>query len=250
MGSKTNKIFLYFLIVFLAIPFFSAAQYWGSKKKYKFSLWDGWAFNANFGKSSFYGDVSIYDDNFSEKLSKESDWAYGIAVRKEINPVISIGPQILFAKLKGENARAYFEGEIIEYNFNAAINVVNLLIPSNDARFYLLGVVGAGQFLFSSKKVVLDPGVEEEVKEDTGVPEFVYMFGAEGAFRLTENIDLMAGIVLRQARNDKIDVTTNKDDWDYYSYLMGGITYNLKTKATTTRNFKKIRGRYPMKRRS
>lgn len=249
MFKGTTKIYTFLLAAVLVLPLLSSAQYWGTKKKYKFDLFDRWAFNVNFGKSSFYGDVSIYDDNFSEKLSKESDWAYGLIVRKEINPVISIGPQVLFAKLKGENSTSYFEGDIIEYNVNATINVMNLLLPSNDAKFYLLGMVGVGQFLFSSKKIVTNTGAQQEVTENTGIPEFVYMFGAEGAFRLTDNIDLMAGMVLRQARNDKIDVTTNKDDWDYYSYLLAGITYTLKTKETTSRNFKKIRGRYPMKKR-
>jgi len=35
-----------------------------------------WSVNINGGKTTFFGDVSLYDDEFSEKLRKESSWAY------------------------------------------------------------------------------------------------------------------------------------------------------------------------------
>ncbi|MCD4734560.1 MAG: porin family protein [Bacteroidales bacterium] len=248
MGVFLRNIII-ILSVALTIPVVATGQHWGStRKKNKFNLWDDWSFNVNMGRSSFYGDVSIYDDSFSDKLSKESDWAYGLIVRKHINPIIAVGTQILFGKLKGENTRAKFEGDIVEYNLHATINIVNLILRNNKSPFYVYGMVGAGQFLFSSKKFIFTtPGSEEE-KEDTGTPEFVYMFGAEGSLQVAGPIDVSIGIVLRQARNDKIDVTKKKDDWDYYAYLSAGITYNLRSKNSTSRNYKNIRGRYPMRR--
>lgn len=244
---RIAKYILSIVFLMLLFPVEGEAQLWANKKKKDFNLWTDWNFNVNFGQTSFYGDVSLYDDNFSEKLSKESDWAYGVIVRKEINPVMAFGVQVLSGKLKGENKRAFFEGEILEYNLNGTINVVNLLLPYNNSPFFLYGVVGIGQFLFNSKKVLVNTPTQEIETEDTGVPEFVYMFGSEGVFRINHFLDINAGIVLRQARNDKIDVTKNKDDWDYYSYLFAGVTYNLRDKSSTARDLKKIRGRYPMR---
>ncbi|MBN3035729.1 MAG: hypothetical protein JW861_09090 [Bacteroidales bacterium] len=233
------------LLQIIAMPV--SGQHWSEKKHTKFRLWEGWSANLNFGQTSFFGDVSLFDDSFSEKLSNESDWGFGVIARKDINTVLSVGGQLLMGSLKGENKRAYFEAKLYEYNINACLNIVNLLLPNNNSRFFLFGVAGVGHFIFNSTLNFYDSSLGPKI-EDTGVPEFVYMFGSEAYYQIIPNVDVTAGMVMRQARNDKLDLSVNNKDMDYYTYLSAGITYHFNNDAGTGRKFRS-RSRFPLLRR-
>ncbi|MCD4745880.1 MAG: porin family protein [Bacteroidales bacterium] len=245
MGCNKSKYLIIFTLIFLIIlPDLLCGQSWRNRRK-KNGIWDNWSVNLNIGQTSFFGDVSIFDDNIDEKLSKESDLAYGLIISKKIHPIFTLGGQLLFGSLKGQNTGSCFKADIIEYTLNGTINFINLLLPDNNAKFYLIGILGVGQFNFKSKLVYFDPSLEDQI-EDTGTPEFVYLFGAGFYYIINENFNLTGDMAIRQARNDKLDVSSNNKDMDYYTYISIGLSYKINNKSKSGRS---SRGRLPMRRR-
>lgn len=240
----TRKIIpLILLTVF--IPIFSQGQFLRPKPKKFTNFWKDWAMGAQVGQTSFYGDVSLYDDNLTDKLAKESNLAYSIQINKKLTPILGLRGMVMKGGLKGSSIRSSFDAILYEYNVNVTLNLVNLLLPQNNAHFFLYGTLGIGHFLFDSK--ITNFGANGGTKrEQSKVPEFVYLFGAGAYYILSPTVDITAEVVLRRAKNDKLDITVSNSDMDYYNYMGVGINYKFKNKTKSTRNLKKIKGRFPM----
>ncbi|MCD4746003.1 MAG: hypothetical protein K8R58_06865 [Bacteroidales bacterium] len=248
MSNKT-----YYNIIFLTI-FFSFllfeknySQQWGGLKKPAF--WEDWSVNLNFGETSFYGDVSFYDEDFVKKLSNESGIAFGLIGTKYINNIFSVGGHLLSGSLKGENSKSSFEASIFEYNFHGTVNFINLVFPYNNSKMFFVGYVGIGQFIFKSKLNYFDPSKDSE-EQNTGVPEFVYFFGFGVFYEINDRINITGDMAIRQAQNDALDTQRKNDNYDYYTYLSIGVTYKIKNLlSTTTTKYGNKRGKYPMRKR-
>jgi hypothetical protein len=224
------------------------AQSWGGKRKAGFL--DSWAINANMGLSSFFGDLSQFDTEISKKLTEESGLAYGlIATKYVMNDKIGISGQLLFGNLKGANAYdVSFESKFSEYNFHARFNLINIFSPYNMSKMGIEVLGGLGQFTF--KTTQYDRSQEElQINiEDTGTPEFVYFFGLDLFYKVSEKIRITADFSMRQAGNDKLDDLTKNDNNDYYSYVSLGLTYyiySFKKASVYSRRGASTRGRYP-----
>lgn len=225
------------------------AQSWGGKRKAGFL--DSWAINANAGLSSFFGDLSTFDTEISKKLTQESGPAYGLILTKYIlNDKIGISGQLLFGKLKGANTtnNISFESKFSEYNFNARFNLINIFSPYNMSKMGLELYGGLGQFTF--KTTQWDSSKEElQINiEDTGTPEFVYFFGLDLFYKISEKVRITADFSMRQAGNDKLDDLAKNDNNDYYSYVSLGVTYyiySFKKASVYSRRGASTRGRYP-----
>jgi hypothetical protein len=212
-------------------------------------LFKNWSVNVNGGQTSFFGEVSLYDDELSEKLSKEGSWAYGFILSRQITPVFDLSGQILFGTLKGANTRSTFKAEIMEYTLNTTINFVNLLMPDNDARFFLYGKLGAGQFQFKST-LIFDDSEKPEKYVESESPEFLYILGGGAYYKFNHSFEVNAEATARLVNNDKLDGTSNnKGDDDYYSYISIGVTYRINNKPRDTRYFKKLGMKSPLIRR-
>ncbi len=212
-------------------------------------LLKNWSVNVNGGQTSFFGEVSLYDDELSEKLSKEGSWTYGFILSRQMSPVFGLSGQIIFGTLKGANTRAHFESDIMEYTLNTTINFVNLLMPDNDARFFLYAKLGAGQFQFKSRLVADDPEVPDKYVESEK-PEFLYLLGGGAFYKISHSFEVNLEATARLVNNDQIDGTRNKkNDNDYYSYVCLGVTYNINNKPKDTRYFKKLGMKSPLIRR-
>jgi len=244
--NALQKLLILFLGLFILTPQ-AFGQYWGSRRTQQYGIWDQWYLNVNAGQTSFFGDISLFDDDIPEKLSKESDWGFGIVVGKGLNPYLYAGIQILSGRLKGQSPISRFEANILEYTLVGNIDFVNLLLPNNNSRLKFIGIVGVGQFMFNSRRELLDKSLIEE--EDTGIPEFVYMFGLGGFITINERLKFTTEIALRQAQNDKLDIAIKNKDMDYYTYFCAGLTYTFKGPSRSSRGHKNLKGRYPMRRR-
>ena len=229
---------LVFLLLFVAFPVTSNAQYSKRLKPKKFEWTKNWAINLNAGATSFFGDVSLYDDDYSDKLKKESSVGYGVIISRRINPLFNLELQFLKGRLKGKNSKSKFEAEIFEYTFNTTLNVVNLLLPENEGHFFLYAKMGFGQFKFSSTLIYNDPEKADRTV-DTGVPEFVFLFGTGAYYSISPSFNVTAEITGRMTDNDQIDGTKNKNDKDFYSYMSIGITYNINNAKHHYRKIKK-----------
>lgn len=250
--KKKNICFLllwnaFLLLIILLIQGNVFGQY--QKPAPKISvLVKNWSVNVNAGQTSFFGEVSLYDDELGEKLSHEGSWSYGFVLSRQMTPVIGLSGQLILGHLRGANTRSHFEAEITEYTLNATLNFVNLLIPDNDARFFLYAKGGIGQFQFKSTLVFDDPEKEDKYVESDS-PEFLYLIGGGAFYKLNHSFEINAEGTARLVNNDKLDGTSNKKDDDYYSYISLGITYKINNKPRDTRYYKKLGMKSPLIRR-
>jgi len=237
-----NAIFL--LILIICIQGSAFGQYNRPHPKIE-NLLKNWSVNLNLGQTLFFGDVSLYDNEINEKISKEGSFGYGFILSKQMTPVIGLSGQLLFGKLRGENSRSHFEANITEYTISATLNIVNLLLPENDAHFFLYGKLGIGQYIFTSRLIYNDPLKEDKII-DTNVPESLILFGGGAYYKISNSFDVNAEMAGRIAYNDKIDGTVNKKDKDYYLYLSIGVTYKINNVPKSTRKYKGKGAKFPL----
>lgn len=201
------------------------SQNWeGSRKT---GLWERWAFTVNGGYSSYYGDLSIYDSDISNKIMRESGPAYGAIVSKYLNNIVGISGQILIGNLKGAKENYSFSTDITEYNLQLRINFINLFNNRRDHKFGILGYAGIGQFFYSVRIKKDMEGILISNKYTSAVPEFVVFAGGGVHYIIGKNFSMSANLSLRQCQNDELDGYKHKRDNDYYSYMSMGLTYYI-----------------------
>jgi hypothetical protein len=232
------NIILIFLIVFVQQNVMG--QYHKPPTAIKEIITKGWALDANFGRTAFFGDVSLYDEQFNEKMAKEGAWAYGFIASKKVTRVFTIEGQIMLGQLKGSNSRSQFSANITEYTFNLTANLVNLFIPDNQARFNPYLKLGLGQFSFSTKLVFNDADIAD-VHTESESPESLFLFGGGAFYTMSNSFDFKFEFTGRRMDNDQIDGSSNNSkDNDYYSYISLGITYKINNNPRDTRYYKRM----------
>ena len=244
VSNKAKAILLTMMVLFL-FQTYSYAQY--DKRGYKWSnLLKHWSVGASIGQSSFYGDVSLYDNELADKLSKEGSWSYGFKLTRQLTPVIGLQGQLLLGKLKGKNSVSNFEANIKQATLNITLNFVNLLLPGNDSRFFFLAKVGLGEYIFDSRLWYNDPN-KADIVITPNTPEFLFLLGPAMYYKISNSFDVNADFDVQWAKNDKLDGTTNnnKDD-DYYTYLSVGITYKINNINKSARGFRHAGGKFSL----
>lgn len=226
MKRSIKLLVLSIIIAGITVPEIAFPQAWGGKGKV--GLWDNWSINGNVGLTSFFGDLSIYDAELAQKLTKESKPAFSGILTKHINNKFGVSGQLMYGGLKGENTGGTsFEASIIEYNFHLRANLVNLIFQDNFSPVGFEIYAGAGQFLFNvTKWTTSDESTQSEVVS-TGTPEFVYFFGSGIFYNLNDRVGFTADMALRQAQNDKLDDFNRNDNFDYYTHISFGVTYHI-----------------------
>lgn len=204
------------------------SQKWGGTEPT--GLLTGWSLNTNGGLTSYFGDLSLHDSDFGAKLAKESGPAMSIILSKNIyKNAISLSGQLLAGKLEGQKGNISFTVELMEYNLHARIDFVDLFMLKRSHAFGIVGYAGAGQFLFSTKKVEINERIVKNFQHDTRVPEFVFFFGGGIYYKLNANLGFTVDLSIRQCQNDRLDDFVKNNDYDYYSYLSVGISYYITT---------------------
>jgi hypothetical protein len=189
--------------------------------------WRVWDFNINSGIAMFNGDLSIFDDNYYQKMIHESGSAAGVTLTRHFGRLLGVSGQAVIGKLHGSKNNSTFNSKFIEYNFHLRLNVYNLIHPDNKGHLGITAYSGFGQFLFNSVKDTYLEGEVAKTSHGTRVPEFVYFVGGSLFYRTKANIGITLDAGIRQCDNDWLDVTIMNGDMDYYTYLSVGITYYL-----------------------
>ena len=203
-------------------------------------LLKNWSLNINGGKTSFYGEVSLYDDKFTKKLSNESSWGYGLELSRQMTPIFGLSGQLLFCSLLGSNSSSMFKADIMEYTINTTFNFVNLLMPGNNSHFFIYGKMGMGQFQFKSRLIYNDIEKEDKLVESDS-PEFLFLIGGGIYYKISNSFDVNAEMAARLINNDNLDASSNnKNDKDYYTYLSIGLTYKINNRPRDTRYYKRM----------
>jgi len=232
--KQIKYLFIAALFVSSLLPETASSQRWGGH--WKPGFWDSWSVNVNGGLTSFFGDLSLYDTDIIDKLTKESGPAFGMLLSKHLSQdKFTITGQLLYGTLKGQNHTTVFNANIIEYNIQGRVKFINLFSPDNMSNFDVIGYMGIGQFRFKSEQYKIEDPSDKSI-EDTGTPEFVYFFGFGLEYKLGDKFGVTANMGMRQAQNDKLDDLVKNKNYDYYSYLSLGFTYYIDS-------FKKSSGR-------
>lgn len=209
-----------------------------------------WSVGVNGGRTSFFGDVSLYDEEYNEKISKEGSWAYGFTISKQLTPIFGLSGQLLMGKLAGSSSKGEFVSNITEYSGSITLNLVNLLIPDNNARFVPYFTLGLGQFTYDTRLKYYDPDIAD-VTTASEEPELIYIFGGGVYYIISNSFNVTCEFTGRRMDNDKIDgSTSNKKDDDYFSYISVGMTYKINNTPRDTRYYKRMGMKSPLIRRS
>ncbi|MEZ5199264.1 MAG: hypothetical protein R2764_23650 [Bacteroidales bacterium] len=220
---KYERMYLLALSIFIGV--ISYSQSWNGSIGNPF--FNSWSVNVNAGFTSYYGDLSIYDDDLGKKLSNESGPAYSVIISKQFNPVFAFCSQFLVGELKGKKGYSSFNTSLMEYNFHFRINIKNIIFPDRLKKLGVIGFAGVGQFLFKTNFYYFNDGKSTLEIHDTGVPEFVYFFGGGLHYTLTNKVFITADLSLRHSQNDRLDNVNRGGNYDYYTYISVGISYNL-----------------------
>jgi hypothetical protein len=230
--SKRDTIFigmkkkLLYSTMVLTLPLLSLSQDWGGLKPNGF--WDHWSVNANAGMTSYFGDLSYHDSDISGKLTYESGPALGISVSKHFNKIFGISGELIYGNLQGgNNKNITFKTNLLEFNLQGRVDFLRLMFPHRQLKFGIEGLAGLGQFLFKSTTYELKGETQTSYIQETGVPEFVYFYGAGVHYHIGENFAVTAEMSLHHAQNDKLDNLIKNNNYDYYSYLSVGFTYYI-----------------------
>jgi len=226
MKRKSIFLTIILLIFIFSSPLYVKAQKWGGNDVGSRFI-KNWSINANIGYTSYFGDMSYYDNDVVEKLASESGLAYGVMLTKDVTKWLGLSGQLFYGNLKGGNSNITFQTDLLEYNLQARIDFINLFWPDNRSNFGIVGNVGVGQLLFNATTFEFNEGPPIIKEHKTAVPEFVYSFGAGVYYKVTQRIAITADLNLHQLQNDKLDNLVKNDDFDYYTYLSIGITYYL-----------------------
>ncbi len=226
MKTKNLKILLLGFLMVITINQTCYTQTWGGLKPT--GLASGWSVNVGGGLTSYFGDLSLHDLDILAKLERESGPAMNVLLTKNIfGDAIGISCQVVAGKIKGMKGDISFTAELLEYNLNARVDFVDLFITDRYHAFGLTGYVGAGQFLFSTKKVESSERVITNYEHSSRVPEFVVFIGGGIYYKLNQNIGITADLAIRQCQNDRLDDYVKNDDYDYYSLMTIGISYYI-----------------------
>lgn len=218
-----NKILVVALCFILSVEGFS--QDWSGEHQKKLNK--NWAFEINAGVTSYYGDLSSYENDFIGKLQHESGKAFGVILSKEFSPVFSISGQLLSGKLKGSKGDLYMKSDLFEYNLHARVNLVELFSRFPNRRLGIIGFAGIGNFLFWTLQLKYYEGGFTELKHHSRVPEFLYFFGGGLSYKITPKISINTEISIKKCENDKLDIYVARSQYDYYSYLKAGLCFKI-----------------------
>jgi hypothetical protein len=219
-----KKKIIYSAVIFL-MPVLVQSQDWGGLRPGSF--WDHWSVNANIGFTSYFGDLSYFDTDIEGKLKNESGPAYGVLLTNHFNKVFSVSGELLFGNLQGGNKKISFNTSLAEYSLQANLDFVRLIFRNASPKFGLEGLGGIGQFLFKTTTYELKGDTESKFLNETGVPEFVYFYGAGTHYHIGEKFALTMDFTLHHAQNDKLDDLVKNNDFDFYSHVSIGVTFYI-----------------------
>jgi len=228
MKTIIKIIIIVSLSTFIVFPQLCRSQDWGGEKPT--ALFSKWSINFSGGFTSYFGDLSLHDLDIGAKLTRESGNAFSIIVTKNIwGDAFGLSGQILTGKLEGRKQNISFKADLFEYNLHARIDFLEIISRQKSKPFGLVGYAGVGQFLFKTRKVIVDEGIVRNFIHDDRTPEFVFFFGGGIYYKIKESFSITADVALRQCQNDRLDDYVKNNDFDYYSYISIGISYHIET---------------------
>ncbi|MBU2557075.1 MAG: SPOR domain-containing protein [Bacteroidetes bacterium] len=206
-----------------------------------------WRLSAGFGPSLFFGDTKQYQ--YYPVMNYESEWKFGgsLLLERNISPVFSLRGQALYSNLAGTRRvwKKYFNSELIEFNFNTAINLNNLIAGYNANRPWNINiVVGVGLLNFNTTvyelgtdKVLAKRGFGNGSGIDGRTLEGIIMGGLGIDYQLNSNWSLRLETANRALNTDLLDNYAGGFKYDIYNHTSLGLSYTFRSSG---RNIKMV----------
>lgn len=210
-----------------------------------YGLNKNWILGGNIGVTSFFGDLSVNDNELIKKLNSESDWGLGLKVGKQISPVFTFDLSYFNGKLRGSNPSLYysFSTNINEVSLSTDVSLLQMLVPDNSTGFDIYAKAGAGMSWFTSVKDQIantdaGPDLGAQVSEETGIKNSTfYMAGIGLSYALGYNLKAVSEFAGRFTKTDELDAHKGSTSIkDYYTVLSLGLTYTLNSGKHTYHN--------------
>ena len=237
-----------FTIICLVVAF-NAASYGQTDDSTSTVKYNTWSVTLSGGSMLFHGDLRQFDFYpISEQNGKdwytfttdisERNMGFGLAVSKQITPIVGVQGQLQKGKLGGvkRRANAYFTADVLKYCVNGTINFTNLFFPNNkNHSFSFYGIAGVGfvDFKTVEKKISTNAEIQSYGYGDFGqekkqTTEVVIPLGLGLKYKLSPKFDFGVEYILNNINTDKLDAHVRANTAkDKYSYTAITITYKI-----------------------
>ncbi len=115
---------LLFFLLCLLFPVLSFAQYYTRSNSH--NILKNWAFEGQTGIMSYFGDLSIYDNDIVNKLAQESGPAGALSVTKYFGKYFGVGGELIFGQVRANKNRTSFSSNILEYNAQVQFDLIKI----------------------------------------------------------------------------------------------------------------------------
>jgi OOP family OmpA-OmpF porin len=180
----------------------------------------------------------------------KSQLGFGVQVSKFFSHNFALQAQFIHAKLQGVSDVAPYYGYKTDVNYDISLNAVghigNIGFLKRSPNFGLYAYVGIGLMNFEAentmnngdstlpKNVRVQPDGRVESVYFSPASELVIPFGVGIRYRFAKKFSFHAEYSLRSTGSDKIDGFVRQlSNYDAYSYMNIGVTYNLGKKDKT-----------------
>lgn len=196
-----------------------------------------WSIILGGGPSLFFGDTRQY--RYYPVTNYESEWKFGgsLMLERSISPVFSLRGQALYSGLAGtrRSMNKYFNANLIEFNFNTAINLNNLISSYRPARkwgVYILIGVGLVNFNttvyeLGSNKIISKQGYGYGSGIGGRTLEGLLMGGLGFSYKIDKNWAVHFETAHRALNTDKLDNHVGGFKYDIYNQTSIGLSYTF-----------------------
>lgn len=196
----------------------------------------GWMVGVNGGFVSFFGDLSIHDNDILLKLKNESDVGFSLMAGKQFSPSISVNINYLKGRMQGINPglKSFFISSFNEISLSTELNMISLLSPSSETHFRAICMIGVGLLNSSvtntSQNLMLPDAGQPNLQYVSAVSlEPVLVSGIGIDYSLSTHLRSTLRLSIHNTRNDKLDgyegtaTTAN----DHYTFVTVGLVYSI-----------------------
>lgn len=199
-----------------------------------------WGLGVNINNTFFFGDLMSFEPEKNDAISAGGvEIGAGIHLTKWVAPSVGLRGGISYQSFSGSNGAIYFEGSGISGNLDLLFNLSNVFLQgkTQDRRSTLLAGVGAAwlnskSFLYDiNGNKIGETGVVDRAGNPVNPPGRSNMPYAtatiEYKYRLTNALDLDAGLRHSLFGQDWLDAFKSGQFDDQFSQIYLGVTYNF-----------------------
>lgn len=154
------------------------------------------------------------------------DIGIGLSLAKQLNPIIEVRGDLLIGSITASSDVFYSSTDFTQFTGSARIYVTNMAqYNKRERKMSLYGSLGIG--FISYKPVLNDVATESQLRSGPDGTDVLFPLGGGLEFRLNDQWNLDLNATANFLRTDKFDGYERGVDFDYFTSIGVGISYNL-----------------------